>query len=164
MPGFSSHVCFLLAEGPPVVNAQYVLQVASRAVHILSAVILAGGLFYMRTVLAPAGKEACFAGRRAIWARWVGIATMGLLATGIYNLVTIIQRAKLEGVQLPPTYFALFGVKLLLALSVMFIAALLAGKTEAADRFRNHMGKWLNLSWLAVMAIIVIAVLLETLR
>jgi len=159
-----SRAGLLLAEGEPLVNARYVVQIVSRVLHLLSAIILVGGLFYIRTVLSPAGKEACFAGRRAIWARWAGIATGLLLATGIYNLLAIIQHAKADGIKLPPTYHALLGVKFLLALLVMFIAAILAGKTEAADRFRGHMGKWLNISWLAAMAIVVIAAILRTLH
>ena len=65
----------LLAE-VPVVDGTYVVKIISRVLHILSAIVLVGGLFYIRTVLAPAGEEACYAGRRAVWARWVGIATL----------------------------------------------------------------------------------------
>ncbi len=133
--------------------------------HILSAVILVGGLFYIRTILSPAGADACFADRRSVWAKWVGIATLFLLVTGFYNFFIIIGQSKAEGgVKLPPTYHMLFGVKFLLAMMVMFIAAILAGKTEAADRFRGQMGKWLNIAWLAAVAIIVLAAILRTLH
>ncbi len=141
-----------------------VIQLISRVLHILSAVILVGGLFYIRTILSPSGPEACFADRRAIWAKWVGITTAFLLLTGIYNLIVIIGQSKADGIKLPPTYHILFGTKFLLGLLVMFIAAILAGKTEAADRFRAQMGKWLNIAWLAAVAIIVIAAILRTLH
>lgn len=152
----------LLAEGGPTVDGAYVISIVSRAVHLLSAMILVGGLFYQRTVLAPSGVDSWFAGRRAVWARWVGITTFLLLASGIYNLMTIIKQAKAAGAPLEPTYHMLFGIKFLLALLVMFIAAMLAGKTATAERFRAQMPKWLNISWLAAIAIVVLAAILRT--
>ncbi len=147
------------------ITGPYVIQLISRVLHILSAMILVGGLFYIRTILSPAGADACFAGRRGVWAKWVGIATLFLLVTGFYNFFVILGESKAEGgVKLPSTYHMLFGVKFLLAMIVMFIAAILAGKTEAADRFRGQMGKWLNIAWLAAVAIIVLAAILRTLH
>tara|TARA_Y100000994_G_scaffold223164_1_gene203872 strand:+ start:78 stop:614 length:537 start_codon:yes stop_codon:yes gene_type:complete len=159
-------VALILAESP-IVNASYVLQLFSRILHILGAIILVGGLFYIRTVLAPAetdktSADTCYAGRRAIWARWVGIATFLLLLSGFYNFMTINGQAKVDGGKLEPTYHILFGIKFLLALLVMFIASILAGKTAAADRFRGQMRKWLNLGWLAAMAIVIIAAMMRT--
>ncbi len=146
------------------ITGPYVIQLVSRVLHILSGIVLVGGLFYMRSVLAPAGADACFAGRRAVWAKWVGIASAFLLVSGVYNLIVVIQQSKAAEVKLPPTYHILFGAKFLLALLVMFISAILAGKTEAAERFRQSMSKWLNIGWLASLAIIVIAAILRTLH
>jgi type II secretory pathway component PulL len=56
----------------------------------------------------------------------------------------------------------LFGIKFLLGLLVMFLAALLAGKTSVAEKFRTNMGRWLNVAWFAALAIVVIAALLRT--
>ncbi|MEM8946413.1 MAG: hypothetical protein AAGD11_14670 [Planctomycetota bacterium] len=146
------------------VDGPYFIALVSRVLHILSAVILVGGLFYIRSVLAPSGVEACFAGRRQIWAKWVGMSTLFLLISGIYNLISIIKQAKAAEVDLPPAYHMLFGIKFLLALLVMFVAAILAGKTDAAERFRGNMRKWLNIGWLAAMSIIVIGAILRTLH
>jgi len=157
-----AQVGLLLAEGMPTVDGVYVLQIASRALHIISAMILVGGLFFMRTVLSPAGAEACYAGRRAVWAKWVGITTAVLLATGIYNLMLIIGQTKADGGKLPAAYHLLFGAKFLLAMLVMFLVAILAGKTTAAERFRGQMRKWLNIAWLAAIVIVVIAAVLRT--
>ena len=154
----------LLFADLPEVTGAYVLQLISRVLHILSAIVLVGGLFYLRTVLAPAGNDACFAERRSVWARWVGIATAFLLVSGFYNFMTINSQAKAAGDGLPPTYHMLFGIKFLLALLVMFLASILAGKTDAAERFRGQMSKWLNLAWLTSMAIIVIAAVMRTLH
>ena len=92
------------------------------------------------------------------------MATAFLLLSGIYNFVVVIKQTKADGIELPPTYHMLIGVKFLLALLVMFISAILSGKTEAAERFRGNLRKWLNIGWLASMAIIVIAAILRTLH
>ena len=151
----------LLADAPEITGV-YLVQLISRVLHILSAIILVGGLFYIRTVLFPSGVEACYANRRAVWAKWVGIATLFLLVSGIYNIIVIFGQAKADGLKLPPTYHMLLLVKFLLALLVMFIAAILAGKTEAADRFRGQMGKWLNIGWLAALGIVIVASMMRT--
>ena len=144
------------------IDGAYVLQIASRVLHIVSAMILVGGLFFMRTILSPAGADACYAGRREVWAKWAGIASAVLLATGFYNLMLIIGQAKADESKLPAAYHMLFGAKFLLALLVMFLVAILAGKTSAAERFRDQMRKWLNIAWLAAIVIVVIAAVLRT--
>ncbi|MCA9236180.1 MAG: hypothetical protein KDA44_11960 [Planctomycetales bacterium] len=158
--GFALH-SLLVAQ----LNANDIINIATRALHVLAAIILGGGLFYMKAVLAPKGADACFADRRAIWAKWVGVATFLLLATGFYNFMVIREASKADGgAGLPSTYHALFGVKVLLGLGVMFIASILAGKTAAADKFRANIGKWLAFGWMAVVAIVVIAAVLRTLH
>ena len=144
------------------VDAAFTLRVLSRVFHIMFAIIIGGGLFYLRAVLAPAGAGACYAGRRAVWARWVGVATLILIVTGMFNYITFIRDAKAAGAPLPQTYHMMFGVKFLLALFVFFVAAILAGKTALAEKFRANMGQWLNFAWLAVMGIIVLGALLRT--
>jgi putative copper export protein len=159
----------LLSDGEMTVDGPYIIQLALRVLHILSAIILVGGLFYIRSILSPAGgsspddmNRACFAGRRAVWAKWVGIASAFLLVSGFYNFIAIHNQAKASGVKLPPTYQILFGVKFLLAMLVIFIASILAGKTDTAERFRGQMRRWLNIGWLAAMAIVIIAAMLRT--
>jgi hypothetical protein len=149
------------AAAEPQIDGPFVVRVISRIIHILCAIILGGGLFYMRSILAPSGAAACFADRRGVWARWAGVATFLLLASGLYNYVTIVRAAKDAGHALPSSYHMLFGIKFLLALSVFFIAAILAGRTSAADRFRANMGRWLKIAWTAIMAIVVIGALLR---
>lgn len=152
----------LVAQVQPTVDATYVLQLLARVLHILSAIILVGGLFYQRSILSASGTEACFAGRRNVWAKWVGITTFLLLATGLYNFITIVRAAKGIDAPLPSTYHALFGIKFLLGLVVMFLAAIMAGKTGAAERFREKMGTWLNVAWVASLAILILAAMLRT--
>lgn len=145
-------------------NSAVLIGIISRVLHILSAIILVGGMFYIRSVLAPSGAEACFAGRRQVWAKWVGISTAFLLLSGVYNIILVFKQAKVDGIDIPMAYHILLTVKLLLALLVMFISAILAGKTEAAERFRGNMRKWLNIGWLAAMAIVVVAAVMRTMH
>ena len=152
----------LLAAGLPAIDGPYLVQLVSRALHIMASIILVGGLFYIRSILSPAGVEACFADRRAVWARWVAVATLLLLVTGIYNFMAIKNQVEAAGEELPSTYHALFGIKFLLGLLVMFLAAMLAGKTSLAEKFRGNMSKWLQVAWLAAMAIVVIGAMLRT--
>ena len=76
-----------------------VLGVFMRWVHIISVVILIGGLFYARgigTTISP-------------WFRpkiWIGLG--GILVSGTYNLLTKSS--------VPPMYHMWFGIKMLLAL------------------------------------------------
>ena len=94
-----------------------VVHIVSRVAHILARddfgwwlVLLAG------PVLSPAGADACFADRRAVWAKWVGIASALLLASGIFNFFVIHGEAKIDGGELPSKYHMFFGMKFLLAL------------------------------------------------
>src|SRR3954465_4444699 len=86
---------FLLAQHPqmPAVDSMYWIMLVSRILHILGAIILAGGLFYIRYVVPPIsapGRRPAhqfLGGRRAAWAKWVGIATALLLFTGFWNYI-----------------------------------------------------------------------------
>lgn len=151
-----------LAEGEPTMNAQLAIRIASRAAHLLCAIILGGGVFYLRTVLAKAGADACFAGRRQVWAMWVGVASGLLLASGMYNYLASIWASREPGAHaLPSAYHMLFGIKFLLGLFVMFVAALVAGKSAGAEKARANIGRWLNLTWYAVMAIVIIGAVMR---
>jgi hypothetical protein len=149
------------AAAGPEIDGAFIARVVSRMIHILCAIIIGGGLFYMRSVLSPTGADACYAGNRSVWARWVAVATFLLLASGLFNFMVIMKEYKEAGEKLPFTYHMLFGIKVLLSLLVMFVASILAGKTSAADRFRANMGRWLNIAWTAVIAIVVIGALLR---
>jgi hypothetical protein len=146
-----------LAAGEPVMDGQTSFRVISRALHILCAIMLGGGIFYMRSVLAPSGPEACFADRRQVWARWVMIASTLLLATGLFNYIMYVRDGKVEGATpLPSTYHTFFGIKFLLALVVMFIGAFIAGRSSGAEKARTKISTWLNAAWTIVMAIVIL--------
>jgi uncharacterized membrane protein len=134
------------------------IMLLSRILHILGAVILAGGLFYIRAVVSPSAAPASpqdadrfFGGRRATWAKWVGIATALLLFTGFWNYVQFTRTYDLA-----KTYHMVLGIKILAAIVVFLLAALLAGRTSAADAIRQKWSLWLDVC--VVLAIITVVI------
>src|SRR5215470_7940704 len=117
----------LLAQQPhmPTMSGMDWIMLVSRILHILGAVILAGGLFYIRAVVSPAASPAgaqdadrFFGGRRATWAKWVGIATALLLFTGFWNYAQFSKTYDLAS-----TYHMVLGIKILTAIIVFLLAA-----------------------------------------
>lgn len=135
----------VLAQAVPKFDGQYFLLLASRLLHVLSAIILVGGIFYLWAVVAPGtaatnnGGDAWFSGRRATWAKWVGITTLLLIATGLFNFVWNVKTYEIA-----VSYHMLVGVKILVALVVFFLAAVLAGRSGLAERMRGNMKFWLG--------------------
>ncbi|HJQ78333.1 MAG TPA: hypothetical protein VJ828_00180 [Lacipirellulaceae bacterium] len=141
----------------------YWLMLASRILHILGAIILLGGLFYLRTVITSValplreeqgeGSSAAdyqFGGRRAVWAMWTGIASLFLLVTGLWNFFQFIKTYDLS-----PSYHMLVGLKILTGLALFVVAAILAGRSAAAEKLRQNMRLWLNVC--IVLGIITVA-------
>ena len=153
----------LFSQSAPT-NSAFAFQVVLRVLHLFSAIILVGGLFYQRAVLVSSGPDACYANNRGAWAKWVGIATLLLLATGLYDYLTIRNGALAAGISLPRAYHMLFGIKFLLGLWLMFLSAVLAGKSGLAEKFRQKMGMWLNIAWTSSLAILVIAAMMRSMR
>jgi uncharacterized membrane protein len=154
------HTLSLLAQEPhmPTMSGMDWIMLISRILHILGAVILAGGLFYIRAVVsptaAPAGAQDAdrfFGGRRGTWAKWVGIATAFLLFTGFWNYVQFTKTYDLA-----KTYHMVLGIKILTAIVVFLLAALLAGRTNAAEAIRQKWSLWLDVC--VVLAIVTVVI------
>ena len=131
----------------PQLDGMYWLMLASRILHILGAIILVGGLFYIRSVISPintlpgtAPVDQLFGGRRAAWAKWVGIATALLLITGFFNYIMVIKQHE----RLASPYHMIAGLKMLAGIAVFLLAALLAGRTAAAETLREKWRMWLT--------------------
>jgi len=136
-----------------------------RWIHILSAIVLLGGLVFWRVSLLPASREHpgggdVLAAARRRWARVVAIAVGLLLLGGIVNLILIIKKYDLKAMDI--SYHALIGVKVLLALVVFFLASLLAGKTSAAEKLRQKESLWLDVTIGLAVAVVCIAGVLKT--
>src|SRR3954451_15747755 len=160
------HTLNLLAQQPqmPPLDSMYWIMLVSRILHILGAIILAGGLFYIRYVVSPVSAppgtqpvDQFFGGRRAAWAKWVGIATALLLVTGFWNYI---QFSKTY--DLPKFYHMVLGIKILAAIAVFLLAALLAGRTNAAEAIRQKWGLWINVCLFLAVATVIIGSVLRT--
>jgi uncharacterized membrane protein len=154
----------LLAQGVPHVDGHYLLLLTSRLLHILGAIILVGGVFYLRNVIASraaaadnAGADPWFAGGRGTWAKWVGITTLVLLATGLFNFVMNVKTYEIA-----TSYHMLVGIKILVALVVFFLAAVLAGRSALAERFRGNMKFWLSACLVAGIVTVLIGSVMRT--
>ena len=155
----------LIAQQTPSIDGMYWLLLASRILHILSAIVLVGGIFYLRTVVTPAalplahrerlgeGSESTdprFGGRRATWAMCVGIVSLLLLATGLWNFIYTVKQNQLHW-----SYHMLGLLKIVFGLALMALAALLAGRSATADSMRKKLGPWLSVALL--LGVIIVA-------
>jgi uncharacterized membrane protein len=155
----------LVGQTAPEVNGMYFVLLASRVLHMLGAAILLGGLIYVRHIIkpaAPAGPaesaDALFGGKRARWAQWVGIATFLLLLSGFFNYFYFMSALE----KLPAAYHAMIGIKMLLSFALFLLAALLAGRSAAAERMREKFYFWLTLCVVIGIAIVILGGVLRT--
>jgi hypothetical protein len=152
----------LLARiGPPTVDNWFVVGVVVRVLHILSASLLVGGLLYRRLVLLVGEPErSSDESMRKSWAKWVGIATGVLLVTGLYNTWLYLLSGQYD--KLHFTYHAAWGIKFLLALALMALAALLSGRTAVARKLQGNEPKWLNVAIALAVLILVAGAFMRT--
>lgn len=156
----------LLAAAELTMDGPYWISILSRVVHTTCGATILGGLIYLRFVLAPAAAESddpsqiAYAGKRRTWALCVALCSALLLASGVYNLLLFTDKYQ----NLPKLYHPLFGVKFLLSLGVMFIAAIVAGKTKLAEKVRGNMTKWLSLAIVLALSVFVLGAILRSCR
>ena len=132
-----------------------------RWAHVLGAAIMAGGLIFLRVSYVPAlgakdftadeGRMVFQDAVRRRWAMLVGIASLLLLVSGLYNAVTYALTYKLES-----WYHGAIGIKLIVGLIVMVLASLLAGRSDAAKRWRTREKLWLNVAIALVVGLVML--------
>jgi uncharacterized membrane protein len=168
-----SDTALLLAQQTvPQLDSMYWIMLASRILHIFGAIILLGGLFYLRTVVStvplpfregPGERsftpaDAKFGGRRAVWAMWTGIASLLLLVTGLWNYIQMIKMHE----RLAPTYHMIAGLKMLTGLALFVLAAMLAGRSAAAEKLRQNLRLWVNVCLILGIVTVVFGSVLRT--
>ncbi len=133
-----------------------------RWIHILSAMILVGGTFFLRFSLAPTLQaqshelqQSLLTGWRPRWAKLVMLTSGLLLVSGLVNAVRIIIAYKFSPDGAP--YHALVAVKLLLAMAIFWISAVLSGRSSTAEKFRGKMSFWLNVNVILTVLIVALA-------
>jgi uncharacterized membrane protein len=141
----------------------FALTLALRWLHLLSSIILVGGLFHLRFAVLPAvetlpreHQETFHAALRRSWTIFVMAAIGLLLVTGLVNMVLV---PKLNDFQTPEgksAYNMLVGIKFVLALPVFFIVSTLNGRSANAERFRQKSRMWLNIAIVLSLAIVLI--------
>jgi len=146
--------------GEPHHHGVQILPLLMRWAHILSAVFLMGGAFFMRFVLTPVANVVLEDPvhdimRRSIQARWkkfVYVFVTLFLVSGFYNYL-FVTRFDHQG---EPVYHMLFGIKFLLALVVFTLAMLLIGKTGTAKRVQANSALWTGVLLLFALAVVAI--------
>ena len=128
-----------------------------RWLHIIPALVMVGGIIFMRCCLASSNSEqtSFFDSQeqaRKRWARLVMASTLLLLVSGLYN-----SAMKAIGYELSMTYNVLLLIKIVLGLVVFYFLAVLSGRSERARRFRQNETHWLNLLIVLMLLIVLIA-------
>jgi hypothetical protein len=124
-----------------------------RYMHILGAIALMGGTIFMRFALRPVvvqlpdeTKAALHEEVRRRWARFVMLATLLILVSGLTNLMLTGRFVFDPVLGMPKGYQMLVGIKFILALPIFFIAAILTGRTSMAKRMQANVEFWMNVN------------------
>jgi uncharacterized membrane protein len=130
-----------------------------RYMHILGAIALMGGTIFMRFALRPAvsqlpadAKSTLHEEVRRRWSRFVMLASALLLVSGIANLGLAARYEFKPGM----SYHMVVGIKLLLALPIFFIAAVMTGRSDMAKRFQAQGELWMNVNLTLALLMVLI--------
>ncbi len=134
------------------------LVIASRWIHLASVIVAVGGTVFMRLIVHPTASQVLppevgsqfgpTLVRR--WSRALHTCIALILITGIYN--TVVQFPLHKG---QPIYHSLWGVKVILALFLFFIAIAIMGKSPAFEGLRKKRPMWMGVN-IALAAVIVL--------
>jgi hypothetical protein len=138
----------------------------SRWVHVVAAVVLLGGSIFQRFVLMPAASELSEAEhlrlREAITRRWKFVVMAGialLLLTGFYNYLKVAAPAhRGDGF-----YHGLMGTKILLGLGAFFLASVLTGRSPRFEPLRQNRRRWMSILILLALGAVLIGGALKVL-
>jgi len=136
------------------------LNLAMRWLHIIPAIALIGGTIFMRFVVVPAYDQLDDEQREKIqesvrrgWSRLLMPSIGFLLISGVVNTANISMTYDFPG----GYYMPLLAIKMALAIAIFYIASLLAGRSEAASKFRQNQRYWLNINILLAVLLVCIA-------
>lgn len=136
----------------------FAIDIASRILHVLTAIVLLGGSTFMLLVLLPELKSKEESVRNPLISslrnRWKLLVHPGILlflVTGFYNYIRAMPTHKGDGL-----YHALIGTKIILALGVFFLASALVGKSAVFAGIRQNSSKWLSL--LCLLGLLIVAI------
>ena len=137
------------------------IQVISRILHILGAIVLLGGTFFVAFALKPAAQQLPEAEHQALherlmkrWRQLVGIAIGLLIFTGFYNYLVV--AAPKHGDAGDSKYHMFMGIKILLAFGAFFIASVLPGRAAAFAKMRQNSKLWTLIA--IILGVIVVSI------
>jgi len=152
-------------------DAPLLLTALVRYIHIGTAMLAIGAPFFIRFALMPAARKVLDDVthrnlRDAINARWriiVYILITLFILTGLYNFlvptringVLVTARWREFAPDARRMYHMLFGIKMLAAFALFFLASVLPGRTTTFAPLRKNAPLWLSV--LLVLAAIVVA-------
>lgn len=135
--------------------------------HVLGAAIAVGGLFFARFAFLPAVESldsdtatAVHERARRGWLPWVIGAITLLVATGTANFLLFNAQARnwSGGSWMRDNhYHALFGVKVLLALVVFYLASGLAGRGAGTQWLRSNRRLWMSVTLLLAVVVVMLS-------
>ena len=139
----------------------YAMELLLRVMHVLGAVMLLGGIFYQKFAINPALGSATedpthATARETLRRRAAGmtmLASLLLIASGLVNTA----RASIEYRFPNGDYHLLLAAKLVLALLIFALAALLTGRSAAAQKVRANASLWLNVLLVASLVLLGLA-------
>lgn len=136
-----------------------ILGLLFRWMHILAAIAAVGGTIFIRlalmpslSVLADESRKALHEAIRSRWSKMVMAGIAVLLASGLYNFVVTFRTYYLPGYYVP-----LFGVKVVLALTIFFIASALVGRSPALEGIRRNARFWVTLNMTLAIVLVCIS-------
>lgn len=140
------------------------LGIVFRWLHVLSAITAVGGTIFMRMALVPSVSVLSEEQHRALheqvrsrWVKFVMAAILFLIVSGIYNFAAKLQTIDADYKGL---YHGLFGVKVILALIIFFLASALTGRSPALASIRQNARLWLTVNMaLAILVVCISGVL-----
>lgn len=137
------------------------IEVISRVLHVLAAILLFGGTLFLAFVVRPAAKDLPEDEHEALqeriakkWRAYVGMAIGLLIFSGFYNyLMVAMPEHNAVG---DKKYHMFMGIKILLAFVVFFFASVLPGRAPAFNKMRENAKLWTTVT--IVLATLVVAI------
>lgn len=146
-------------------SSELVLPLIMRWAHVVSAIIVVGGLFFTRFAVMPALRSSLSAEdqgkfHEALMNKWkplLALCMLLFLASGFYNYLFVTRFDHME----QPLYHALFGIKVLLALTLFVLAFVVSSTMEWSEKLRENPLMW-TLVVVVMFAVVLIAGFMRT--
>ncbi len=143
---------------------EFFINVASRWIHVSTAIVLIGGTVFIRYVLTPSAEQLPQTEHDRLrelvtgtWRKFVRGGILLFLLTGFYNYLVVAMPQHVHDKR----YHMLMGIKILAAFGVFFLAEALVGRSAAFAPLRQKRKTWLMVLIVVAFAIVAISSLLR---